>query len=160
MPLVPASLPPAAPYCTVLQPCPQRSLGSNVRSLLGYLIQRRHCTAAESLWWCSVVPILIQHMCKTPRTMPPADDSVSLVAESDWVRVPSREQTITHYIRLSILQCGLSGNEDWSELPQTRKEARTTRLKSPWEVTMRVWHEVLQKLIPFFLCSARWGWGY
>ena len=53
--------------------------------------------------------------------MPPADDSVSLVAESDWVRVPSREQTITHYICLSILQCGLSGNEDWSELPQAMK---------------------------------------
>ena len=25
-------------------------------------VWRRHCTAAESLWWCSVVPVLIEHM--------------------------------------------------------------------------------------------------
>ena len=25
-------------------------------------LQRRHYTAAESLWWCSVVPVLIEHM--------------------------------------------------------------------------------------------------
>ena len=28
----------------------------------GAAIRRRHCTAAESLWWCSVVLVLIEHM--------------------------------------------------------------------------------------------------
>ena len=30
---------------------------------------------------------------RTPPTMPPTDDNVSYVAESDWVSIPSREQT-------------------------------------------------------------------
>ena len=46
-------------------------------------IRKRHCTAAESLQWCSVVPVLIEHTRDTT-TMPPTDDSVKTeVAESD-----------------------------------------------------------------------------
>ena len=44
------------------RPRPQRSTGGDVRSLVG-CIRRKHCTAAESLRWCSVdiVPVLIEH---------------------------------------------------------------------------------------------------
>ena len=39
-------------------------------------IRRRHCTAAESLWWCSVTPVLIQHTQDTTYYTP-TDDIVS-----------------------------------------------------------------------------------
>ena len=54
--------PPATPRVhSASRPRPQRSTGSDVRSLVVDAIQRKHCTAAESLRWCSVVPVLIQH---------------------------------------------------------------------------------------------------
>ena len=36
-------------------------------------IRRRHCTAAESVRWCSVMPVLIEHTQDTTYYTPPAD---------------------------------------------------------------------------------------
>ena len=69
--LAPASLPPATSKThSTSKPCCQRSTGGDVRPLvLGRIIfQRRHCTTAKLFQWCSVMPILIQHMQDTTQT--------------------------------------------------------------------------------------------
>ena len=76
-------------------------------------IWRRYCIAAESLWWCSVVPVLIQHM-KDTTYYAPTDDCVS---KSHWIKLselPSREQTATSFPP-PILLCGLSDTEGFDQ---------------------------------------------
>ena len=57
-------------------------------------IRRKHCTAAESLRWCSLVPVRIQHaqddtsLCPLLTTMFAKSRS-----QTGCMRVPSREQT-------------------------------------------------------------------
>ena len=56
--LVPASPPLAIPRAHSASPAPKTTQMSDH----GWAaIQRRHCTAAESLQWCSVMPVLIEH---------------------------------------------------------------------------------------------------
>ena len=103
-PLIPASLPTATPKTdSALQPHPLMSTGRDVRFWWA-AIQRRHCTAAKSLQWCSLVPVLIQHMQDTP-CYAPTDDNVSCPG----VRLNEcRPQRADHnYAPLPILLIGL-----------------------------------------------------
>ena len=103
-------------------------------------IQRKHCTAAASLQWCSAVPVLIEHTQDTTYC--------ALYWRQCWlscgVRLsehPPREQTVTTSLHQSSYVDSLMLRALIRTVPG-KGGGRNTET----EATMRVWHEGLQKL--------------
>ena len=60
---IPASLPTATPMThSALQPCPHNVFHRRRHQIIGDLSSKGDCTAAESLQWCSLIPVLIHHL--------------------------------------------------------------------------------------------------
>ena len=101
-------------------------------------IRRRHCTAAESLRWCSEVPVLFQHTQDTTYYSP----CRSTMLAKPWIRLserPPREQAAT---------TSLHQSPTWTFWCEAKMEAGTPRLRSPREYGMksyRSWDFFMQR---------------
>ena len=120
----------------------------------GLAIWRRQCTAAGSLRWCSVVPVLIQHTQNTPFCAP-TDDIVSYIAESDLMSTFQRVDS--HCVPPPILLCGLVLKVlIWTA--SGKEGGRNTET----EVATTAWHKGPQKQRRYYklLCYGWWGRGW
>ena len=152
--------PPATPRAhSASRPRPQRSTGSDVRSLVG-------CHPKETLHCCWVTSVVFSSACSDstyaghhllcPRLTTMLAKSRS---QTEWV---SPQRADRRYVPPPILLCGLSDVEGfWSELPQAREDGGTPRLRPPRECDMKGYRSWDFFLFSFFnLCSDRWGWGW
>ena len=93
-------------------------------------IRRRHL-AAESLWWCSVVPVLIQHrLCPLLTTV-----LVTSWSQAEWACPP--ESRFPHPCTNSCTCMWTLSWRPWSELPHARKKAGALGLRSSQEQGMK-----------------------
>ena len=149
-PLVPTALSLATPRVhSKSWPCPQRSTGGNMISLVGcHLKETLHCCWVTSVVFsnaCSDSTYTGHHLlCPLLMTM-----LAKLWSQTEWASPQESSLPLCPSINPPMWTFWCWGL--WSELLQVRKEAGTQR-----QATMRAWHKGLLKL-RLFLCSDQSG---
>ena len=136
--------PPATPRAhSASRPRPQRSTGSDVRSLVG-------CHPKETLHCCWVTSVVFSSACSDStyaghHLLCPLLTTMLAKSRSqtEWA---SPQRADRRYAPPPILLCGLSDVEGFDRTAPGKGGGRNTKT----EATTRVWHEGLQKLRFFF----------
>ena len=118
-----------------------------------------HCSTAESLWWCSVMSVLIHYMQDATNCAPLLTTILAkLQSQTEWVSEHPLQRTDPHvppsvpFVMLKVLIRTAPG----------KKGGRNTEA----EVTTGAWHEGSQKLRYFggfnylIWCSSGWRWAW